>query len=66
MKLFQKNENELLHAPTKPLIDYVGVNPVQHKPKQKRESSSIWKTLLLCAVGFGFAVLMLWSASNAN
>lgn len=66
MKPVFRNEQEALSAPYCPLKDYVNVKPVQHKPKQKIERGSIWKTLLLCAVGFGFAALMLWSASNAN
>lgn len=64
MNLFNRDENDLLSAPTKPLIDYVGTKPVQHQPKQKAESGSIWMRLLLIAVVFCLFTSILWSASN--
>ena len=64
MKPVFLNEQEALNAPTKPLIDYVGTKPVQHQPKQKSESGSIWMRLLLIAVGFCLFTSILWSASN--
>ena len=64
MKPVFNNETEALTAQYRPLIDYVGTKPVQHKPKQKAESGSIWMRLLLIAVGFSLFTLILWSASN--
>lgn len=64
MKPAFNDEHEALNAPYLPLKDYVGVKPVQHQPKQKAESVSIWMLLLLIAVGFCLFTLILWIASN--
>lgn len=64
MHLFNRDENDLLNAPTKPLIDYVSTKPAQRQAKQKAESGSIWMRLLLAAIGFCLFTLILWSASN--
>lgn len=64
MNLFNRDENNLLDVPYRPLKDYVGVKPVQHQPKRKGESGSIWMRLLLIAVGFCLFTSILWSASN--
>jgi len=64
MNLFNRDENDLLSAPTKPLIDYVSTKPAQHQPKQDAGSGSIWMRILLAAIGFCLFALMLWSASN--
>ena len=65
MKPVFSDESEALTAQYRPLIDYVGTSHVQHQPKQKTESGSIWMRLLLIAVGFCLFTSILWSASNA-
>lgn len=64
MKPVFNDESEALTAQYRPLIDYVNTKPVQHQPKQKAESGSIWMRLLLIAVGFCLFTSILWSASN--
>ena len=64
MDLKFESEQEALNAPVETLIDYVGTKPVQHQPKQKAESGSVWMRLLLIAVGFCLFTSILWSASN--
>jgi len=65
MKPVFRSESEALSAPYCPLKDYVGVKPVQHQPKQKSESGSIWWRIALVIVVFALCSLILWSASNA-